>query len=1552
MQESRIREIDSPLRDHAFSTVRLCCSLSMLMCWAIALTVSLVDTSWGQQPQRVFDEDPQTASEWFLAPSRNVTRMMDQADELIGQQRYRDAILLLQQILEKNEDFFLKPNSELSLRNLISTKLLELPAAGREIYELEFGQEAGHLLKEYQSTQDEGYLSDVVRLYRSTLAGQAAMLTLLDLQFDQGEFLSSALLGEDLLRHNDLTDSAEVPLLWKTAISWQRCGRSDKAELHRATLKSRIAPHEFADRLAIITAAEQTAEHRQVGDSLFYDQPKTSTSASLDSGRPPHLVSGWLVPRGTNNRNASVGQVNSILIDKSMGQLTHLDTSGQPDRIEADTFLRHQITGARRHARSQAQLQAYYPIIAEDLVVTRTMWGATAYDLESGKRQWATAVHDLEYDFITNNSFSLPVVDDEYPETVKKYLIQKTLMNDITSGGLSSDGEHVFMIQNSGILGVRYAPMQSEHPIVPKSYNKLSAYDLSTGKLSWQLGGGHSAHQLDLAGVFFLGPPVAWNKLIFILGEINQEIRVFAIDPQSGRPRWSQPLALSSDPPEADILRRAQGLSVSIVDGILICPTGVGIVTAYDPLRRELLWNTYLYEREQRPLDDRNANIRFQLGSKNPYIQSQQKLRELIEADWMDYPVICTTREILVVSPEENALFCLDMNGGIRWKLPRNNLLFVAGIHDSAVMIYSDQQFFALKLEDGSPLWNQPIQIPNPSGMGVHSGDHYLLPVSGDRIWTIDLSRGRLLVETLLPENIPAGHLFSYHDQLLMHSGDQVYVFKAAQGVDKELADELAQSPQDSELWLKKGQFELQQRHDEEGIAALKRSFELNKNGPARDILALSLLENLRTDFLKTQEDLPLLRSLIHDPEMKSRLLVYTVDGLLADKQYDAAYDELSAHLNDPVQLDVLITTENNRAVRIDRWVDKKLFNLYQDASPALQKKMTTDLTAWVSDNAIGSPHATERFRHIPTLMLKLDAWTGSVLAHPSIDAVWLESHLITLRAHGAPPLAGWATARYAELIDQRKLPGWKFNLRRIVQELEERFPTVSCGTQTGAEVASVWQKKHPDIFLPGSDPLTLTHQQPQGKIVDDAQDSSHLRQLSRRNPIWIFHGEDSAFLGWDFAINESRNAILIKDSQHRLWYQIRIPHNVQFQDARNNYALTRGHLAVVIAGQTMTTFSLLHPRTSQGEAMWSETLEPMVSSIVEINRVFNDELPVISPLTSTFVSTMSDDFVQNLNSITGERLWRLQQLGSWSSTPRLFASHRYLIVSGRMLTEKRRSKGFLLDLIDGAIIRELTPQEAEFTWHAQQFGHSFWHWDNRNGCKLTVSRLTAQGVFESVIERDFDANAIYKQGYQGTHCFIAEPDGKFVVFDRQRLEVVVEGDLPVNFDSTLIGQMEFHEDLQHLYLLVPEEDLENHHVRGMNGLMSLMFSGSIVCYRLSDGEPVWTQSFAAHALDQDQPKSWPFLVLAANIQREDPLRPAQRQNFRRITLIDKQTGKILEGERDELSSHEQIHNYGVDTQKQEYEIFFSRNHSIKVRYENGQTVPVLEESDRVQNDF
>ncbi len=93
----------------------------------------------------------------------------------------------------------------------------------------------------------------------------------------------------------------------------------------------------------------------------------------------------------------------------------------------------------------------------------------------------------------------------------------------------------------------------------------------------------------DLAGSYFLGPPLPLGGKLYVLTEKNAELRLVCLNAVNGEPTWEQTLATPRDRLLLDVSRRVQAVHLAYGEGILVCPTNAGAILGVD--RRRAAWS-------------------------------------------------------------------------------------------------------------------------------------------------------------------------------------------------------------------------------------------------------------------------------------------------------------------------------------------------------------------------------------------------------------------------------------------------------------------------------------------------------------------------------------------------------------------------------------------------------------------------------------------------------------------------------------------------------------------------------------------------------------------------------------------------------------------------------------------------------------------------------------------------------------------------------------------------------------------------------------------------
>src|SRR5262249_41927120 len=134
----------------------------------------------------------------FQSPlAREKTRQLVRAKSLALEGRYSEASTLLDDLLQDNEDLFIKPDPQTPEWRGLKTEALrqigEMPGAGRQVYELEFGARATLMLDAAAKEGDIAKLEEIARRYFHTEAGYQAMLLLGRHHWDHHHPLAAAI---------------------------------------------------------------------------------------------------------------------------------------------------------------------------------------------------------------------------------------------------------------------------------------------------------------------------------------------------------------------------------------------------------------------------------------------------------------------------------------------------------------------------------------------------------------------------------------------------------------------------------------------------------------------------------------------------------------------------------------------------------------------------------------------------------------------------------------------------------------------------------------------------------------------------------------------------------------------------------------------------------------------------------------------------------------------------------------------------------------------------------------------------------------------------------------------------------------------------------------------------------------------------------------------------------------------------------------------------------------------------------------------------------------
>lgn len=440
----------------------------------------------------------------------------------------------------------------------------------------------------------------------------------------------------------------------------------------------------------------------------------------------------------------------------------------------AATPSRPSTVGRNVAAPRGVRLPAGQPLVVGSLVLARTTRRLVAIDRTSGRQVW-------EYPWGGEAEVETPSPGSRIVRSASPALVQQQRAYlDAAYGQFATDGRMVFLIDGLTQASSRSTPMivmvngrATVSRAEPKADNRLVALELrKEGKLAWSVGASSGENEPALAGAFFLGAPLVEGDRLYVLAEIDAEIRLCALDAATGRLRWSTALAVPERPITDDPIRRLAGATPSLADGILVCPTSAGAVVAVDRLSRSPLWG-YQYPttaNSNRNLMLRMAGIRLGSSIKVPLLS-------------VDATATIVGNRVIVAPVESEELLCLDLRTGeLIWKRTMDNLLLVAGSSGQTVMTVGGDELMAWDLASGKPAWEEwSVKLPdgvNVSGRGVFAGEYYYLPTTAPAILKIDVGTGRIAGK--LPVQGTPGNLVAWQSLLVSQSVAAIEAYRPA----------------------------------------------------------------------------------------------------------------------------------------------------------------------------------------------------------------------------------------------------------------------------------------------------------------------------------------------------------------------------------------------------------------------------------------------------------------------------------------------------------------------------------------------------------------------------------------------------------------------------------------------------------------------------------------------------------------------------------------------------------------------------------------------------
>ena len=1473
------------------------------MVWAgilVGAVVGLGSSSIAQNRPRFI---PPMESRVAPEIDRRVEQALDDSRSLISRKQFGPAVNRLQTVLNHGEDYFLEKDfrsgkpPQASVRAQVLGILAELPAEGQAAYESQFGLIARDLLKKGISTNDAAQVSQVVTLYAMTDAGFDALQFLTANAFDHDQPLEAAFLCESMLIHPRAKGAIRGPLLLQSAFAWHLAGQSERslAALEAATTANKIGPWRLGGR--------GVALMENLDDAPNWMKTQISPVRST----PTNVVTSWTLPRGglTGNESATPSApVGGGLWSISSRKYLRLqsDPKLNQQRIEAFDDLIHQVEQTIRDNNRLFQ-PAAIPLVVSDVVVYRTLNDITAVSLQTGRLLWRSSTTDGMLSWLFQSSFA---TSDSIPSssllTFRGYLRYK-MFRDQLSGSLSSDGNNVYAVEESES---QFSPMLPRSrlangvPLFLEPTNKLAAYEISGGRLAWEVGGQSGTPPVELSGYFFLGPPLPFSGRLYCLAESKNELRLISLIPESktARLEWTQPLIIT-DRAYLAAPRRMAGLVPAITDGIAVCPTANGSVVAFDLVHHQLRWG-YSYDAISR----RN----LQIGS--DFISGEEEDR------WLETGPIIANGHVIVTPRDSPEIHCLNLvDGSLVWKRLRDQGLFVACVNEDAVILVGRSQITALSLVDGSDVWSEPIVIPEPSGRGVRMETRYLLPLSTGEIVSIDLVAGRILGRSKMSDGLMPGNLAVGAGALVSCGTHNVVGFRSLADVEQQVPDKLKVDPSNAEALALRAEVELHRGHEQAAINDLRLSLKQQPNLQVKRVLAEILLNRMRHDPQALLKSVPELEFLTDDQRQRIEFLRLYSKALGDTGSVAGAATQLVRLGTQTLIPDELISLGEGHFISLKQSIRSQLFALYESAD-ANQRSAIRDAFGKELDAMWNSADREQRFSRFVTL----------VVSHPAADAVLLRlatskdgladvSSRIRLlerltRTENRSTAATAVAALAAGLLqgDRREdaLP-W-------IEKLRSNYSQDVClDGKTGRQLSDEWLARG-DLRQ-----RKITKDWPEGRI--DIQRTEEITTQAIF-PVDIATRVGHQFEGWTFETDSQVAILTARDPSLSVAWRLPLPNSTEELRGQPSQIHICGRRLAFSSG---TWLAVMEARDPNGppDIMFNISLRPNSLSIarsvdppLERRLLPNGRrFQLLSDVrgTSGFLLGLTDDAVcyqldnrlYVVDSDSGRVLW--------SRTGQLFAKSDGTINDFLVLNTSTNG-AVLLRSLDGTLHERIQGNAHDMP---------LWFRGTRRLSQRSVS--PDQRLFEM---RDFDGDQVVWQSQfaaASQPCIIddeelgiLEPNGRFSIVNIATGKTHLSTELPAKRPQKGAGVLAVQR-YKDRYLVVAGVNSKNTERRvtplnigvpkefgvqrefgpppevlGTPSIAAFTVDGFVCSVARSDGKLQWSVPVADLAFDTSQVSTLPVLVLASLQTEVDrfagfPLSPRLS-----VLVLDKKTGKKL----------------------------------------------------------
>ena len=1413
-----------------------------------------------------------------LPSSRTDSRGIQRVVESIAKGEFSRAIRFLDEILNRQEDSFLRLSESgkyVGLKETTWKIIRDLPPGGRQAYETTFGPVARRLLKQVVAEGDLVGLRQITRRYFHTPAGYEAALLLAQHEADLGRHLSAALLYQQLLDTPAAAARFQPQLSLQAFLSWKALGNQDRCEELLQALRSSNyqSVHVGGNDVTLDFSAPN-----------FLNDLLEKTGVPISKDITPERQ--WLTSGGNPQRNGQTG-----------GGLPHLRVDWQV-RLLAHPALESvfQQVFTDRNSHHQPLIPAASPLAVGNYLITRSAHNLIAIDFTTGKRVWQSQPQRFP---AFEQLISGESDNEDHTVVAPASAFAQRIWDDYLYNTISSDGRRVYVIRDlkaptshrSEPWQVRMMP-ESAADAFSAGTNRLCAYDLKTqGKLVWEVDGAISRDELK--GAFFLGAPLAVGQSLYCLVEINSEKTIYLVvlDRSTGTLHWRQQLANLEAGILIDVNRRLQAAMPSYDEGVLVCPTGVGVVVGIDLAKNALAW-AYRYETSS-TLPHRAREVR----SMQP------------TSRWLDAAMTIAEGRVVLTPPESNAMHCLDLaTGKLLWKKERQQGVHVAGVDRSNVLIIGQKGFSALRLEDGKFAWKkESLPFPSesyPTGRGFVSKGRYYLPLSTAEVVSIDTASGEYVSRVVSREGRPLGNLICHRGAVVSQSGQHIDRFGQVEVLREQSQRKLKSNPEDYLALRTLGEMAFNENQFEQAIKWLEKAYTAEPGDlQTREVLSECLQAALDEDFAAFRNRLPLLEEMQGPSEIDQlTLLRLQARGLLEVGDLLGAFD-ICQTMAEKAKVDSLLQLGRHRQVTLRRWIRAQVAAVWSEADGQQREQITSQLEATLVQLAKENSSASvdRFFACFASLELAEPLALQIAIRHLRETRQLAAQQLLVHLANSTDPLIrSEVVARSSQLLHQANLP---LISASFDQQLRSTFANVSClDGKTGRECLQEWA----GLSKYGGSSW------PYGKVKVSRRPTAASASRQGKRPSYVevqLERGDDVLGSCNVFLGQNNREVLVRDSHGKEFFRATLeqPSSRQMYDSNSAYGVTCGNLLLISSGHHFLAFNTLASgKEGAPKLLWRKqavsNLDSRPQYIVRRARRGSDRpgtyrapraeregqwIGVIGPVTHDSCVLQDQSRLFCVDPLTGELKWQRSDVPAGCD---LFGDEQFVFA-----VERTSRKAFVFSTVDGRRVAET----AVPIWRERlaTSGRHVIGWRKLASRDYELSSIDASSgevAWSQVFNKSSSVDIT-----RSRYVAVADAQGHCVIVDGVTGETLI--DEPIQKTAGLKG-VHLLAGADHFLLAVELPRGASHsqqRVIPFNQTDYARMDGHIYVFDRETGKPNFVRpaEIKQQVLVLSQPVDLPVVAFAGNLPKQTA---SGGKNFMRLLLLEKASGRQLLSE-DEL---------------------------------------------------